>query len=163
MDKKVIVVVAVVIAVIVLLPLGVKMTRGSAPVAPTVPAAPSGAAAADVAETAAAPDSAGATDAVSVARQVAQAWATEDMAAVTARFDATMKAALTEAQLSDVLHGIIGQNGPFKGLAGARTETKQGYDVIYVTCEFDRGKVDLQVALDAARQIAGLYVRPSAS
>jgi hypothetical protein len=71
-----------------------------------------------------------------------------------------MKSGLPPAQLEQLWNGLVGQYGTFKNRAGTRTQKVQGLDAVFVTCEFERGAVDLQVTVNSTMQVCGLFVRP---
>jgi hypothetical protein len=102
-----------------------------------------------------------AVDSVAVAKDVVDALAAGDTAKVVGKFDAQMAAALPAAQLSQVWSGVQAQYGPYKSQAGTRTEKVQGVDAVFVTCQFERGKVDVQVTVDKEGKVSGLFIRPS--
>ena len=76
-------------------------------------------------------------------------------------FDGTMKNALPVEKLQQVWDSIIAQSGPFVEQAGTRREKILMYDVIFVTCKFERGVLDAKVVFDGNKQIAGLFFVPS--
>jgi len=54
------------------------------------------------------------------------------------------------------------QLGAFKKQAGARREQLQGYEIVLVTCEFEKATLDARVVFDKAGKIAGLGFVPTA-
>lgn len=76
-------------------------------------------------------------------------------------FDGTMKNALPAEKLQEVWNSLIAQSGPFVEQAGTRREKILQYDVIFVTCKFERGVLDAKVVFDGKQQIAGLFFVPS--
>jgi hypothetical protein len=95
-----------------------------------------------------------------VAKDLVTALAAGDMAKVTGRFDATMKAALPPEKLQSVWAGVGAQYGAFKQQTGVRTEKVGGFDAVFVTCEFERGKANVQVTVDSSGKVSGLFIRP---
>jgi hypothetical protein len=95
-----------------------------------------------------------------VATGLVDALARGDAASAVKDFDSTMKSGLPPAQLEQLWNGLVGQYGTFKNRAGARTQKVQGLDAVFVTCEFERGSVDLQVTVNSTMQVCGLFVRP---
>jgi fermentation-respiration switch protein FrsA (DUF1100 family) len=77
------------------------------------------------------------------------------------RFDAKMKEVLPPDQLREVWQGLVAQVGDFQQRSGVRTETRQGYRLVYVTLQFAAGALDAQVAFDDAGQVAGLFFVPT--
>jgi len=85
-----------------------------------------------------------------------------DFGGAVARFDATMKQALPEAKLREVWEGVQAQAGPFKEQVKTRAEKVTGYDVVLVTCQFERATLDTKVVFNTNRQVAGLFFAPTA-
>ena len=85
----------------------------------------------------------------------------EDFAGVVARFDATMTTALPEPKLRDAWQNLRQQAGSFQKRLGTRVEKQQGYEIVFVTCQFERAVLDTKVVLDADRRVAGLFFVPS--
>lgn len=79
----------------------------------------------------------------------------------TARFDDTMKKAMSAAQLQQMWQTLIQQQGTFKGIVGAQPGQKGGFDTVDVTCEFAKGKLNIEVVYDAAGRVSGLWVQPA--
>ena len=76
-------------------------------------------------------------------------------------FDETMKKAMPAEKLRQVWESVTGQQGSFKQLGGTRTEAIQKYQIIFVTTEFERGKLDTKVVFDTENHIAGLFFVPA--
>ena len=87
--------------------------------------------------------------------------AKEDFAGAVARFDAKMNAALPEPKLRETWHGLLATTGPFQKQLGATASKLAGYDVVLVTCQFERKVLDTKVVFDAGGQVAGLFFIPS--
>ena len=87
--------------------------------------------------------------------------AKEDFAGAVARFDATMKTAMPEPKLRETWQALQAQAGPFQKQLGARATKVTGYDVVLVTCQFERTALDTKVVFDAKGQVAGLFFVPS--
>ena len=83
-----------------------------------------------------------------------------DFAAAVKPFDATMLNAMPESKLKDTWQQLLGQVGAFKSQLGTRTESSQGYRIVYVTCEFEKSVIDIQVVYNAQNQISGLFFKP---
>ncbi len=83
-----------------------------------------------------------------------------NFAAAVQPFDATMIKAMPEAKLKDTWQQLLGQVGAFKSQLGTRTETSQGYRIVFVTCEFENSIIDVQVVYNAQDQISGLFFKP---
>ncbi len=86
--------------------------------------------------------------------------ANEQFAQVTKDFDDTMKKAMPAEKLHETWTTVVGQVGKLKN-QGRCTHTKvDNYDVVSVTCTFERAPLDVVVSFDRARHIAGLFFRP---
>ena len=79
----------------------------------------------------------------------------------TENFDETMKNALPADKLEEAFKAVIEQAGPFKRQIGARTEKQLLYDIVFVTCEFEKNPLDVKVVYNSERQIAGLFFVPT--
>lgn len=143
MDNKVIAGIIVVAIIVALVPVAAKMMGRSS----------------EATTAAGSPDANGQADLVAVATDVAAALTQDDFAAAAAKFDATMKGAMDAAKLNQAWSGVTAQLGAFKGQTGTRTTTAQGYDIVFVGCEFERGKAELQVTLNSSRRVSGLFIR----
>jgi uncharacterized protein len=102
-----------------------------------------------------------AADVVSAGKQFVDLLAKQDYAAAVEQYDATMKAALPEAKLREVWQAVQTQAGPFQKQVSARTEKVPGYDVVLVTCQFEKTKLDTKVVFDSKGKVAGLFFVPS--
>jgi fermentation-respiration switch protein FrsA (DUF1100 family) len=80
-----------------------------------------------------------------------------------AQFDAKMKAALSEAQLKTGWAAVIQQAGTFKQRLSVRSEQRGAVHAVLVTCQFERGRQDVQVAFNPAGEVIGLSIRPNVS
>ncbi len=76
-------------------------------------------------------------------------------------FDETMKRALPATKLNEIWSGLVKQYGPLRQATDTRTETVQQYTIIFVTCEFERGKLDAKVVFNTNGEIGGLFFVPS--
>jgi len=77
-------------------------------------------------------------------------------------FDETMKKAVPEEKLKEVWQSILTQCGPYKGQGAVRKGKILNYDVIYITCRFEKNSLDSRISLDSNGKIAGLYFLPAA-
>ena len=84
-----------------------------------------------------------------------------DYAEAVKNFDSTMKEALPAEKLQEVWNSIIAQAGPFKEQLGVRKEKILQYDVMFVTCKFERAALDTKVVFNQKQQISGLFFVPS--
>lgn len=77
------------------------------------------------------------------------------------KFDTTMKDALPTEKLEETWNVTTEQTGPFKQQIGVRAEKELSYDVVFVTCEFERGPLDVKVVYNSEGQVAGLFFLPT--
>lgn len=89
--------------------------------------------------------------------------AKEDFAAAVVQFDPTMTKALPESRLRATWQDTVKQLGPFQKQLKTRTREQAGYHVAMVTCQFERGALDVKVVYDAQNQVSGLWIVPSGS
>jgi dienelactone hydrolase len=109
------------------------------------------------------PTTAGPLDLVARAQTFVDRFFQGDDAAVLQMLDATMKSALPADKLEELRDALNAQVGAFKRQAGTRTEEAAPYDIVYVTCEFEKMTLDAKVVFDSGGQIAGLFFVPAAS
>jgi len=79
---------------------------------------------------------------------------------IIANFDETMKKELPADKLKEVWNSSIVHVGAFVEQRGTRTEKIMGYDVVFVTCKFEKSFLDAKVVFDDRKQIAGLFFIP---
>ncbi len=70
--------------------------------------------------------------------------------------DAAMKTALPAEKLKQIWAGMNGQAGTFRQFGDSRLEAGEVNDTVYITCEFEKMKLDARMALTKAGLIAGL-------
>lgn len=75
-------------------------------------------------------------------------------------FDAVMTQAMPAQKLQEAWSSLTGQFGAFEKQAGVRTAKEQGFDVAYVTCEFEKGRANIKVVWDSAGEVSGLWFLP---
>ena len=83
-----------------------------------------------------------------------------DFAGALQQCDAAMLAALPGEKLKEIWQSLTIQAGPFQKQLHSRTEKLAGYDIVFVTSQFDKTKVDIKVVLNSKRQVAGLFFLP---
>ncbi|MDQ7779812.1 MAG: alpha/beta fold hydrolase [Planctomycetota bacterium] len=87
----------------------------------------------------------------------------EEFAAITARFDATMKGLLTAEQLQQGWKSLLGMAGPLVKIGDTGIEKSGETDVATVVCEFKNCPLSVRVVFNAKRDIAGLLFMPVAN
>ncbi len=76
-------------------------------------------------------------------------------------FDSTMTAAITEPQLEQIQSALTEQFGMYYGQGDTRTDTLAGFDIVFVTMNFESGTIDAKVVLSSAMEVAGLFFLPT--
>src|SRR5262245_40305677 len=76
-------------------------------------------------------------------------------------FDEAMKKALPEPKLKEAWETVTREAGAFRKVLSTRTERAGKYDVVFVTCDFARGKLDARLVFDKGGKIGGMQIRPS--
>lgn len=97
---------------------------------------------------------------VPLAREFVALMDAGDFEAAAARFDARMADAMPPGRLEEAWNGLESQLGQLEEQVGARTTKEQGYDCVYVTCRFARGRADVKVVFDAGGKVSGLWFVP---
>jgi hypothetical protein len=77
-------------------------------------------------------------------------------------FDDTMKAALPADKLKEAWNSMCAQMGSFKKQLDIRNEKEMGFNVIYITCKFQKDSCDAKIAYNSQNQISGLFFVPTA-
>lgn len=84
----------------------------------------------------------------------------EDFANAVKNFDNTMKGVMSEVNLQEAWHGLLAQSGSFKRQTGVRQTQEQGFNIVFVTCEFERSTINIKVVFNKANEISGLWFVP---
>jgi dienelactone hydrolase len=78
-----------------------------------------------------------------------------------ARFNGTMARVLPADKLKGVWNGVVAKAGPFQRQLAARAEKIGEHEAVFVTCQFQKGPLDVKVVFDREKRIAGLFFAPS--
>ena len=78
-------------------------------------------------------------------------------------FDDRMKKALPARKLRQVWKSLVAEAGPFGKTVGTRLQTLGAHDVVFVTCQFARARIDAKVVYNSDRRVAGLFFVKSAA
>lgn len=84
-----------------------------------------------------------------------------DFESAVGNFDLTMSRLSPPKKLKEVWELVIGQVGPFKKQSGIRMETVPNYDIVFVTCVFEKQTLDIKVVFDKDKKIAGQFFVPT--
>src|SRR5262245_118582 len=79
----------------------------------------------------------------------------------TGSFDEAMLKALPADKLKGTWEKVVGDAGAFKKQLSSRVEKSGKYDVVIVTCEFQKKKLDARVVFDKDGKITGLFFKTS--
>lgn len=89
----------------------------------------------------------------------------QDFATAGKHFDAVMQKALPADKLGATWKGVLDQFGAFQKQTVVRREKVQKYDVIVLSCQFEKSPLDVRVTFTPDSQITGLFFalsKPSA-
>jgi hypothetical protein len=87
---------------------------------------------------------------------------TADYNAFSENFSAPMKAAVNQSQFNEVVGPIAGKYGKYVSRAPAPTGSEiQGYNVFVYECQFEKGKLNLQLTMNKANitTVEGFFYR----
>lgn len=74
----------------------------------------------------------------------------------TSWFDPTMAAAMPAGKLEQAWDSLS-PLGTYRSQSGVRTANEQGYEAVYVTCEFEKGTITVKVVFDGSGKVGGLW------
>jgi dienelactone hydrolase len=79
-----------------------------------------------------------------------------------ADFTPEMQKALPTDKLKTVWESVTGQFGAFQKINSSRTETREKYEIVYVSCQFEKGPLDVRLvySTDKDRKLGGLQFVP---
>ena len=98
---------------------------------------------------------------ISRAKEFVQMLEKGDYKASVKNFDETMTKLVPPEKMKQVWETVIKQVGKLKQQKGVRTESVPNYDIVYVTCEFERATFDVKVVFNKNKQIAGQFFTPT--
>jgi dienelactone hydrolase len=90
------------------------------------------------------------------ATALVNALAKGDYAAAGKDFDDGMRKAMPADKCKETWQTIVKQVGAFQKRTGTRIEKAGKYDVVFVTCKFEKLAVDVKVVFNADKQVTGL-------
>lgn len=101
--------------------------------------------------------------ATQVAVGMVDSMAKGDFTAATQDFDVTMKAALSEEQLSQAWSKVTAFAGAFRSRTGIREAQEAGSQTVHVICRFEKSPIDIKVVFDKDGKVGGLWMNPAQS
>ncbi|MEW5786169.1 MAG: DUF3887 domain-containing protein [Bacillota bacterium] len=84
-----------------------------------------------------------------------------DYEAAVSFFEAKMKRAMPAKKLDQTWQVLLNQVGPYVGAVEKRTDVAEGYDVVFITTEFEKEMLIIRVVFDSDKRIAGLWFNPA--
>ena len=103
------------------------------------------------------------TNLVDRSKEVAGSLDKNEFEAVVAQFDEAMQKALPKDALEKTWNLLHKQIGSLKKTGKSRQVKSDPYEVVFVECEFERGKLELKLVYDKAEKIAGMFMLPAES
>jgi dienelactone hydrolase len=82
-----------------------------------------------------------------------------DFAGACLLFDSQMLQAFPQTRLKETWRQLIGQVGPFQEILACQAEEKREFRIVTVSCQFEKGLMDVHVTFNQSRHIAGLNVQ----
>ena len=95
------------------------------------------------------------------ARELVALLAKESFDLAIGTFDPDMSRAMSSSKLSETWHGLTQAVGPLVACGEAKQSTAGAYEVVIVTCQFERASLDVKVAFDSGVRVAGLFFLPT--
>lgn len=93
-----------------------------------------------------------------LAKDFIQSLAEADFSTAAEHFDAAMKKAAPPQKLRQIWDSLITQHGRFEKQTDTHVKNIARYKAVFVTCQFEKALVDLQVTFNSSEQIAGFFI-----
>lgn len=94
------------------------------------------------------------------AKRFVQLLEKEDFSSAVKDFDETMTRVMPPEKLQEVWASLLAKTGPLKKQVSVRTAKVPKFEIVLVTCEFEKSTLDVKVVFDAAGKITGLWFAP---
>jgi uncharacterized membrane protein len=95
------------------------------------------------------------------AQELVSNMAKGDFVSAEKNFDSTMKTVLPAEKLGQTWSQLTEQAGAFKSPTGSRETQEAGFQIVYVTCQFEKATWDIKVVIDGSGQVSGLWIVPT--
>ena len=95
-----------------------------------------------------------------IATGFVQKLARGEFAEAVTQFDETMTKALPADRLEMVWKNVTQAVGDYRESTGTHHEAVDVYDIIFVTCKFERASLDVKFVFDKERRVTGLFFVP---
>lgn len=102
-----------------------------------------------------------AIDAQTQAEEFVDLLSENDYASASALLGEIMRKNTTPKKLEEIWDDLLERGGAFERVSGLRLERMLADHIAHVTCEFEKGPIDLMVKLDAEKKIADLSFGPT--
>ena len=79
-----------------------------------------------------------------------------DYANARAMCDSTVKSVMPETRLKEIWESVTAPAGSLKDITAVKAQKYQVYDIVLVTCQYERKTFDTRVVFDASGKVAGL-------
>lgn len=76
------------------------------------------------------------------------------------RFDPSLVKPETQSQIEQAMLGLSQQVGAFQKITETTALREAGYNVVYITTQFEKGAIDLRIVFNPAGQVVGLNFAP---
>jgi len=76
--------------------------------------------------------------------------------------DSSIKQQVNKETLEKSLTALNKQVGKFKQVSDIRSGEEEPFELIFYLCEFEKAKLDMQIAFNASNKIVGFYFLPPA-
>jgi hypothetical protein len=76
------------------------------------------------------------------------------------KFDDTMKGVMPAGELENAWQSLLGEAGPFQKIIGVEQKKQEGYDIVRVTCAFEKAELIVKVVYNSQKQVSGLWFLP---
>jgi hypothetical protein len=104
-------------------------------------------------------------DRTAEAKRIVASFAKGDFATPAKSYADVMKKAGADKKVPEGWKAAVARAGPFQKQLGTRTDTVktggQTYDRVFVTCQFQKSKLDVLLTFDSAGKLAGVFFTPS--
>jgi hypothetical protein len=80
---------------------------------------------------------------------------------ITSHYDATMAQALPPEKLKAVWEDLITKTGSFKEIKATRSSQYGDFEIVFVTCDFTNGSLDIKFVFNRESKISGMWFVPT--
>ena len=80
---------------------------------------------------------------------------------ITSHYDSNMTRALPPEKLKTVWEGLVTKTGAFKEIKGTRSSQYGEFEIVFVTCDFSNGTLDIKFVFNRESKISGMWFVPT--